>query len=427
METTEIIIIGADIAGLAAANYLSKHNRTVTVLEARNRYGGRIWSENQWGVTLAKGAHWIHGAEQNPMMELAKQFHSPLMRFNNSSFYRMFTSQGKQIPTDVIQQFNNRFEKILDEAKTVAWKTESDCSLSSALSDYLTMDSSNEFVSTLLSRKLAYFQNYIGADYQDISARHWDIGQSDSDVNYIVSDGFSAIVQGLAKQCDIHLNTIVKEIKLSSSSVEIITNNKQYTAEKVIVTLPLGVLKKESVIFNPILPVKKQKAIERIGMGLFDIITILFPEKFWQDNTSFIYVGNEKKFSCNNYINMEPSYKKPILFGYVGANIASALEQMTQDQIINQIMQSLYTAFGKNIPLPEACEMTSWKQDCFSYGSYSYPHVGVTKEDYVALSEPVQNQLFFAGEATNAHLYDATTHGAFLSGIREAKRILNII
>lgn len=419
------IIIGAGIAGLAAASYLSQHNHPVTLLEARNRYGGRIWTENQWSVPLAKGAHWIHGADHNPMMELAEEFGSPLFRFNNDALYYMFTAEGKRIPKDKIKQFNDEFANILDKAKTFARNAEKDCSLSLALSHFVKPDSYDEYFATLFGRKLNYFQNYIGADYNELSARNWDIGQSESNINYIVADGFSAIVNGLAKQCDVKLNTIVKEIKLTKSNIEIITNNKTYSAEKVIVTLPLGVLKQNSAIFNPPLPQAKQDAIQRIGMGLFNIIALLFPEKFWPDNASFIYMGNTDKLSCNNYINMYSSYHKPIMYVYVGGSVAKSFEQIPIESIVANLMKSLRTIFGNEIPFPVSYTMTSWGQDPFSYGSYSYPAIGVTKNDYIALSDPIESRLFFAGEATNAYLYDATTHGAYFSGIREAKRLLD--
>jgi len=330
MELVETIVIGAGIAGLAAASYLSKHNHAVTVLEARNRYGGRIWTENQWGIPLAKGAHWIHGADHNPMMELAKEFASPLFQFNSDALYYMFTPEGKRIPKDIIKKFNEAFENTLDKAKIVAMHAEKDSALSSVLSHFIEPDLSDEYFPTLWGRKLNYFQNYIGAD-----------------------------------------------------------------------------------------------AIHKIGMGLFNIIALLFPNKCWSDDASFIYVENKNKLSCNNFINMEPSYKKPILYGYVGGNTAKSLEKMSNECITNLLMESLKTIFGNKIPYPEKCEMTAWGQDIFSYGSYSYPAIGVTQKDYIALSEPIEDRLFFAGEATNAHLYDATTHGAFYSGIREAKRVLS--
>jgi monoamine oxidase len=426
LEIIKTIVIGAGIAGLAAASYLSKHNYPVTVLEARNRYGGRIWTENQWGgVPLAKGAHWIHGADHNPMMELAKEFSSPLFKFNSDALYYMFTSEGKRIPKETIKKFNDAFAHTLDKAKTFAMNTKKDTSLSSVLSHFITPDLSNEYFATLFGRKLNYFQNYVGADAGNLSALNWDLGQSDSDINYIVGDGFSAIINGLAKQCDIKLNTVVKEIKVTKTHVEIITNTQTYLADKVIVTLPLGVLKNNSVVFNPPLPQTKQHAIQQIGMGLFNVIALLFPHSFWPDDASFIYIGNNNKLSCNNYINMAPSYKKPILYGYVGGSVASALEKMSGEFMTDLLMQRLTTIFGNQIPYPDKYEITAWGQDPFSGGSYSYPAIGVTKDDYIALGKTVENRLFFAGEATNAHLYDATTHGAYLSGIREAKRILN--
>src|SRR6266516_1041918 len=131
-----VLVIGAGIAGLAAATYLQKHHFSVTILEARNRPGGRIWMENTWGFPVSRGAHWIHGAKDNPMLKLAQQYSSPIFLFNGERS-STFTQDGRSIPQDARAEFNALFDEALVKANHFALSAPEDCSLASALSHFL--------------------------------------------------------------------------------------------------------------------------------------------------------------------------------------------------------------------------------------------------------------------------------------------------
>lgn len=420
----KIIIIGAGISGLAAANHLRKQGFEVKILEGRERAGGRICVDNSWGIPLARGAHWIHGAENNPMLALAQQFSSPALPFANNKYY-IFSDNGQRIPKEAIANFDREFDQALVQAKNYALNAAHDCSLAKALAPFWPSEARHKFHAALSAKALNFFEGYMGECCEKLSARYWDLGGSLHEENFIVADGFSNIINGLTKFCDIEFNTCVKEIHYGSKKIELVTNRKNYTADKVIVTVPLGVLKKNVIQFNPSLPAIKQQAISAIGMGLFDIIGLRFPTAFWPKDCSFSFIDDAHEHpTCNIYVNMEPFLQKPILYGYVGGATARAMEKLSLEDVSKRVMQTLGSAFGANIPDPEAIYMTHWQADPFCYGSYSYVAVGAAVEDFMALAEPIDNKLYFAGEATNAHLYDATTHGAYLSGIREAERIV---
>ena len=116
-------------------------------------------------------------------------------------------------------------------------------------------------------------------------------------------------------------------------------------------------------------------------------------------------------------------YKAPVLIGYVGGETGIRLESETDDQIIERLLRVLSKYFKKDIPQPESFFITRWHSDPFSRGSYSYYPVGSSPADRDILAGSVNKQIYFAGEATH-HDYPATTHGAYLSGIREARRVL---
>jgi monoamine oxidase len=122
------------------------------------------------------------------------------------------------------------------------------------------------------------------------------------------------------------------------------------------------------------------------------------------------------------FFNLHNFTKQPILVGYSGGERARQLENFSDIEIIEKTKQYFKKIFGTKIPDPESYTNTRWSQDPFSYGSYSYIPPGASINDYQTIAEPIANKIFFAGEATSAQ-HSATTHGAYLSGIREADRI----
>lgn len=419
----KIIVIGAGIAGLAAANHLRQSGLEVTILEARDRFGGRIHVDYSWGFPISKGATWIHGAANNPMLDLAKRYACQIFSYDREKSYT-FSASGELLAKAEVEAFDEAFEKALAKAKEYAMNASQDCSLAEALQPFWNTDNFNPAWQALFAKRLKFFENYIGDNYERLSARYWDLGGSLAKENFILSDGYSAILQGLAKDCDIKLNTCVKMIDYQQKEIKVITNNGDYIANKLIITLPLGVLKTKQVTFIPELPKTKQEAIHIIGMGLFDVIGLKFSNIFWPNQSSSMYIFDNEAITCNVFFNLQPVKDQPILFGYVGGATARALETLTDQQVLDKVMRTLANAFGSDLAPPERYFITRWWADPFSLGSYSYVAVGANAQHFVSLSNPVENKLYFAGEATNAHLYDATVHGAYLSGIREAERIL---
>ncbi len=100
-------------------------------------------------------------------------------------------------------------------------------------------------------------------------------------------------------------------------------------------------------------------------------------------------------------------------------------EKLSDNSIVGEAMRILKDMFGNNIPNPSAIFRTKWAEDPYSFGSYSYIPVGASGQDYDMMAEPVANKLFFAGEATHRQ-FPGQTHGAYLSGMREAERIMSL-
>jgi monoamine oxidase len=184
------------------------------------------------------------------------------------------------------------------------------------------------------------------------------------------------------------------------------------------------VLKKNDLVFNPPLPDYKQKAIQRLEMGLFNITAIKFPKPFWPTENHAMFFTQFDTSSIPVFFNLHHFISQPILVGFSGGKRARELENLTDAQLIEKTMHNFKKVFGAELPPPESYVNTRWSHDIFSYGSYSYIPTGASGDDYEAIAKPVLDRLFFAGEATSSK-HAATTHGAYLSGIREAEKILN--
>jgi len=416
----KIIVIGAGIAGLAACNRLIELGFDAKILEARNRCGGRIWTDYTFGIPFGRGASWIHGDEGNPIAELAKNYHAQKVVVDPNKFISL-GGNGHSYSQDDIQKFNKKFDPLLIQAKEMAFVSKNDIPLSAALSHFITKNTFTPIEQDLFEIKLLSLESYVGAGYESLSARNWDQGEVWPGENCFLTDSYQPIIEGLTKNCTIHLNTIVKKINTRTNDIEIITDNAIFYADAVIITVPLGVLKRDDIEFNPPLPKDKQQAIQRLGMGLFNITAIKFPTSFWPECHAMFFNPFDT-LSIPVFFNLHHFIKQPILVGYSGGERARQLENFSDIEIIEKTKQSFKKIFGSELSEPESFINTRWSQDPFSYGSYSYIPPGSSINDYEAIAEPILNRLFFAGEATSTQ-HSATTHGAYLSGIREAERI----
>jgi monoamine oxidase len=420
----KIIIIGAGIAGLAACARLIEYGFDAIILEARNRVGGRIWTDNTLGIPLGCGASFIHGTEGNPITQLAKDSHTKMVAVDPHKFIT-FDRNGIPIPYKDVQKFHEKFQILLKQAKELAFSSKYDISLFAALSSFVKYENFSPLEWDLFEIRLLFFEGYIGANYESISARHWDQEETWPGENCFLTSSYQPILEYLMKNCPIQLNTIVRKINTRASDVEVVTGKAIFYADAVIITAPLGVLKKNDIVFDPPLPNYKQTAIQRLEMGLFNITAIKFPTSFWPNENHALFFSQFDALSIPVFFNLHHFIQQPTLLGFSGGERARQLENFTDAELIGKTMRNFKKVFGTQLPEPESYLNTRWSRDPFSYGSYSYIPTGASGSDYDAIAEPVSDRLFFAGEATSSN-YLATTHGAYLSGIREAERIKSL-
>lgn len=422
-----VLIVGAGIAGLAAAQGLLAEGFQVTVLEGRDRIGGRIWTDRSLAVPVDLGASWIHGVRRNPISILAREFD---IETNPSNFNELYLSQADGTPMDGVDgvALFLDFEELIDEVTHVAEQLDGDVSTQEGIR--LALAELNGSLTTLDQQALNWllvsqFELDWAADLSDTSLLY----QADSEVfkgeDHVFPGGYDQIVTALAEDVDIQLGQQVHQVVYDTAGVRIETADTVFEADRAVITAPLGVLKAGTISFSPALPASKQAAINRLEMGLLNKIVLKFPDQFWLTNAHFFGYLSETRGQFPVFMNQAHHLDAPVLTAFVAGSVAHSMESQSNDAITADAMQVLRTMFGASTPDPTDVLVTRWAADPFSRGAYAYIPVGATPQDYQTLAEPVSQRLFFAGEATN-HQYPATVHGAFLSGIREAERIAEL-
>jgi monoamine oxidase len=420
-----VLIIGAGMAGLGAAQKLTAENIDVTILEARNRIGGRTWTDHSLGVPMDLGAFIIHGIENNPITELCKRFSARFVLTQFDAFY--FANKNIRMQAEQWDLMNEEFFKLVHDAGVYAKSHATDMPLSEAIDHIYDSKIYPELPPGWLSWRSLFLTLYTGADTSALSAKYWDADEIMlGGGNHIMQDGYEPIVKGLAKDLTIKLNHCVTSITYHNDGITVRTQHGLHDADAVIVTLPLGILQRGNVQFEPALPTEKLQSIARLKMGVLDKVILRFPHVFWPGDCHIITDIDVIYPGVRWFLNFENQVQQPMLVGFIGGDTAKALEKKSDAVVKAEIMTKLRGYFGVEVPEPIGFLMTRWSEDLYTQGSYSYIPVGASGKDYDVIGEPLADKVFFAGEATHKH-FPGTTHGAYLSGIREAERFIAVL
>lgn len=404
-----VVIVGAGMAGLAAARRLADAGVEATVLEARERIGGRMWTDTSLGVPIDLGAAWIHGTDGNPIVELAADAGAQTVE---TDFYNVvvFDADG-EVPASRVQAAFATWDEITTRLEVLSENADDDVPLSDGLAEVADLD---DPVMAWVVRSMVVSEYAADPDKLAL-AWYGQEGEFDGP-NLILPGGYAQLAQYLAHGLDIRTGTEVLRIADDGSGVKVDTSRGQVSADRVIVTVPLGVLKAGTIAFDPPLPDAKRRAIERLGFGLLNKVVLAFEEPFWPESPDmFGLVGAEQP--VGDVLNGLTFAGSPVLVGIRGGAAARSRESLSDEDTVAAVVEAM------GAPEPTAAVVTRWASDPYARGSYSFLAVGSSPADQRALAEPVGDRLLFAGEATHEEFF-ATVHGAYMSGIREADRIL---
>ena len=418
-----VLIVGAGIAGLAAAQTLVDAGSEVVLIEARDRIGGRIWTSNAWsGVPMDMGASWIHGIINNPIYRIAEQINTPTVvtRYGRSED---FDTTGSQLNTQKQRQLKI-IKKQISRALRQGQNADIDHSIQHTVKQALNWKSLSR-----QERRLVNFvintdieQEYAGSS-QRLSTYWYDSGNYFGGDDVLFPDGYETITNTLAEGLTIRLNQPVTRIEARQRGVTVTTTTREFVGDYAIVTLPLGVLKRGNITFSPSLPRTMQQAIDTLEMGVLNKCYLRFPSIFWNSELDWFQYNSAMRGQWNVWLSLTRSLGQPILLGFNAAEFGEAIEQWSDQDIVSSAMDTLRTIYGQHIPDPIDYQITRWKSDPYSLGSYSFQTVGSHPRMRDDLAGNINDRIFFAGEATSRK-YASTVHGAYLSGIDAAKQLV---
>lgn len=414
-----VIIIGAGISGLSAAKKLKKKGFTVIVLEAQEKVGGRLRTDRSLGVAFDEGASWIHGPNGNPITNLASQSgaNTFLTDDDNSA---VFDINGTQYSDSVLTNTENQFNNAVDAVENAGNINQS---FQSVFNSLYPAQANNRLWKYMLS---AYLEFNTAGDISKLSSKYFYDDEEFSGDDVIITNGYDKVAEYLANGLDVSLNKRVSVIDYSDQKVKVTANGNIIEGDYVIVSVPLGVLKNNAITFAPALPADKISAITKTNMGNVNKFLLVWNTAFWDTNLQYIGYTPDTKGKFNYFLNVKKFTPANALMTFAFGDYATTTESMSDNDIINEIMLHLKSIYGNSIPNPTNLLRTKWGQNINSFGAYSYATNGTTSADFDTLAESVNSRVFFAGEHTNRE-YRGTVHGAYLSGLREADKIIDLL
>jgi monoamine oxidase len=401
----EVAIVGAGAAGIGAARRQQVAGIAVLLVEARSRLGGRAFTvDDNAGTPIDLGCGWLHSADCNPWTEIAEaegrtidRTPPPWARGTTPTGAAPLTQAGFQ---QALFKFRDRIARFSEG--------EADRAASSLLEPGSRWNAMLDAVSTY----------YSGAELDRVSLR--DLARyGDTGVNWRIVEGYGAVVAAHAAGLPVRLGCVVHSIDHAGRRLELHTSEGTLRADRTIVTVPSDLIAREAIRFTPALR-DKVEAASGLPLGLADklFLSLAGGEAFEADSRLW---GRTDSADAAAY-HFRP-FGRPQIEAYFGGNLAAELEKGGEAAFFDHASGELVAAFGKEFAgRIKPIGMHPWKADPYARGSYSYALPG--KADCrAALAAPVDDRLFFAGEACSRNDY-STAHGAYLTGVAAAERII---
>lgn len=427
-----VLVVGAGMAGLAAARILHDTGFAVMVLEARDRIGGRTWTDERLGVPCDLGASWIHGADDNPLTAWAEAIGLPLVYTPTGR--RRFYRDGNWRSLQEIIRSSWRGAGVaalrlwLAGRRTRRSRGGPGLSLAAAIGPILDDPALPLADRRFLAWLVSVSEGVQGAPAEVINLAEWYPREA-TGVNAMPHGGYGRLIADVAAGLDIRLNCAVGVVAHDRRGVTLHTQEGPIAGDAALITVPLSQLKTGRLLFDPPLPPAKQEAIARIGFGgdaVLNKVFLRFPYRFWpdmQDRCVCLPQTPEARGFFSNWINLEPALGAPLLLGFASGRAAAQLDRDAPDAVIlDTALGSLRRMFGVRIPDISGYQLTRWLSDPWAGGSYSYAHAASRAGDRAAYAAPVANRLYFAGEAATDVDY-GTVQAALLTGDRAARAV----
>ena len=431
----DVLVLGAGAAGLAAAARLAENGKRVCVVEARDRIGGRILTrvEPDTAIPLELGAEFIHGRSPVTLRWL-RRFNTPII---DASQARFSLREGQLLDADdVFEEMKSGLERVRRPTKDLPFAEFLDGPARKVLSPR-----ARKFARTLV-------EGFDAADATRASTHQileeWS-GSSAADApTFRPQHGYGGLVSAIAASFDprtvhLHLNTVVSEVRWQRGQVTLrathFGDTVEFTAPQAIVSLPLGVLQlpvqsPHAVRFEPELR-EKHSALAALAAGPVIKVMLKFREPFWEElgdgefrDAAFFHAPDAPFPTFWTPLPV----RAPVIAAWCAGPNAARLAGLNDSQLVGRALESLTALFGDRPKLMSqlrGAHVHDWQADPFACGAYSYVTVGASRARQV-LARPLQNTLYFAGEAADTSGEAATVAGALQSGEAAAQQILDL-
>ena len=400
-----MVIIGAGAAGLAAARTLIDKGKSVTVLEASARIGGRAYTESQtFGVPYDHGCHWLHTARLNPWVQYAKDNGFDVYAAPDNEV--VYVGDRKATESEVAS---------LEKARATLYNAIAGAGARD-ISPGSVFDVSKPWHQVAANKTGA---QSMGKDLQDFSCADW--WHSEGGKDWFCQQGFGALVAHYGRAIPVQLSTPAIKVTMDNNGVGVKTDSGTIRAKTVIVTVSTGVLAAEKIAFEPALADIKREAFERISMGTYNNIALLFSEDvFGLGADAYLAYESTSNRATGFLTNLSGTL---LTFAYVGGSFGKELEKAGVETAVNFALEELRKVLGNGIQDKFVKGTVSrWGEDPWTLGSYASAEPGAYHLRKT-LRESVEKKIFFAGEACHKSLW-ATCAGAHLSGIETATALV---
>jgi monoamine oxidase len=441
----DVIVVGAGAAGLTASIELARAGLAVTILEARDRIGGRIFTlvDAETRTSVEQGAEFIHGRPPQ-IWNLLKRRKTRITEVDGDNWC---VNDGQLDTCDFFSEVDQILKK-MDDRKP-------DQSFLEFLEECCSKSNLGPRQEEAKKWALSYVSGFNAADPARVGV-HWLVKSMraeekiEGDRAFRAQRGYTDLIDIFQQELNessvaVQKSTVVESVQWKPGQVQILARGPggaaTFSAPRVLITVPLGVLQARvdengAMRFTPDLPEEKRNAINNVMMGKVIRVTLRFRERFWKDLPRVRGKGGKTMDGMSFLLSHDdwfptwwPHEKQPFLTGWAPFHCAERLSGQSKSFVVEKALQTLHRLLGVSVPeletLFEHAYCHDWQTDPFSRGAYSYGKVD-QQEMVEALGRPIENTLFFAGEATDISGHNGTVHGAIASGERAAAEVLRV-
>jgi monoamine oxidase len=423
-----VAVIGAGLAGLAAADALRGAGVEVVVVEARGRVGGRVLTDHTLEVPVDLGAAWVHG--DNPVRKHLLRAGGGVAATTDYESFVAFDVDGRRLGLRELLGPVARLEGARRLLARLAREAAEDMSVAEALDHHGALDGlagCDERVTDFLYYTV--FQQPFAVPPELLSLRQLPTYHDYPGPEYLPSGGMAAVLDLFDPGPDVRLGTEVTAVTVARTGVEIATTAGGIEADRCICAVPLAVLQREAIAFRPDLPAGARRGFDRLVVGDFYKLALRFDEVFWRRDRDFTAsIGQAGRHGSGRHVgflHLDRAHRTPVLVMIAGAALAAELEHAGRDAAVDFALDRLRLAYGDDVSAPVAAVATRWRGDALTGGAYTNYGVGSTADDVRAFHRLVGGRLTFAGEHTSVNS-PSTVHGAVDSGRRAAAAVCGV-